>query len=402
MAYDNIIFSLFFMALNQLQQFQELIKQAQRVLICFAAHSHTAGGGVFGADAVAGALALGKFLTKQNKKYEIVCNEFQTPKELDFLADISQIKPKLNNLRQFVINLDLKDKQINEFSYDVKQDEDGSHLEIYVLPEAGIFVPEDVSFNNSDYRFDLIITLDAPDLEALGEIYAAQPEFFFNTPVINIDHNLNNENYGQMNLVSLTKTSVCEIIFSLIKKIDETAFDNQLATALLTGIISKTQSFKAARMSPETLQSASELMTLGADRERIVQNLYRTKTLSVLRLWGRVLARLHYEANLKLVWSSLPQADFVKCGASQDDIRGVVEELIANSPQAEIVLVIYEQTTGGVGGQLHTTVNYDAKYLLNSYSVAGTKNLVTFNLPDKDLKTAENEIIAEIRQKLGG
>lgn len=373
------------MALNQTQQFQELISKSNNILITFR-KDHTG-------DVIASALTLSRFLFKQDKRYSIVCSDFQAPRELRFLDKINIIESKLVNLQQFIISLSLKDKKVDEFSYDVKDDK----LEIYVMPEQGNFSEQDVKFNNSDYKFDLIIILDTPDLESLGKIYFDQPEFFFNTAIINIDHNLNNENYGQINLVQPTMTSVAEVLYNLI---DEKLIDEQMATSLLTGMISKTKSFKTANVTPQTLHIASMLINAGADREKIIQNLYHTKTLVTLKLWGRVLARLQNDSALKLVWSVLPHTDFVKAGADEKNISGVVEELITNSPQAEIVCLIYEKPDGNIGGQLYTTPSYDSKYLLNNLEVQGTKNFVSFVLRDVSLQEAEAEVIGEIREKL--
>ncbi len=376
------------MALNVIQQFQELISKSNNILICFKKD--------FTYDAVAGALALGNFLNKQEKRFNIVCSNFKVPPELSFLPGINEIKDRLVNLRQFIISLDLEDKKIDEFSYDVKDNE----LKIYILPEEGDFDRSDVKVSSSAYRFDLIIILDTPDLESLGKIYFDQSDFFFATPIINIDHNVNNENYGQINLINLTAASLSEILYHLISETDDNLIDKEIATLLLTGMISKSQGFRTSLVTPQTLHIASLLISKGADKEKIIANLFRTKTLATLKLWGRVLARLQHDPHLKLVWSVLPHSDFVKAGASEENIRGVVEELIANSPQAEIVLLLYEKPDSDIGGQLYTTLNYDSRYLLNNFDIEGTKNFVSFVLKNKTLQEAEAEVVNEIRNKL--
>lgn len=382
------------MALNQEQQFQELINQSNHILITFRRD--------YSNDAVAAALALASYLNKLDKRFSLVVSDWQLPNELAFLPGVDGVQNKITNLQQFVIALDLKDKKVDEFSYDVKKNDDdkSNKLEIYVTPGQGSFDEQDVSVGSSDYRYDTIITLDTPDLESLGEIYNSNAEFFFKTIIINIDHNVVNENFGQLNLVELNASSVSEILYNLITKIDANLIDEQMATALLTGIIAKTQSFKSAKVVPATLHSASDLINKGADKDKIIQNLYRTKTLTTLKLWGRVLARLQHDKHLKFVWSAIPHSDFVKAGAGAEDIRGVVEEMISNTPQTEIILILYELAESGVGGQLYTSHNFDAKHLLNNFEVSGTKNFVSFVIAGKTLEQVEAEVVNEIRQKL--
>lgn len=373
------------MALNEEQQFNELIDQSKNILICFAKE--------FSGDAVASALALAKYLTAEDKKIDIVCTDFKSPQEFSFLKNINSIADKLVNLRQLVIELDLEDKKVDEFSYDVVDDK----LKIFVLPEQGEFHEQDIQSSNTDYKYDCVITLGASDLESLGDVYFQNIEFFYKTPLINIDANLNNENYGQLNLVQPTKTSVAEILFEFF---DKELIDEKMATDLLTGIIFQTKSFKTSNVTPHTLEIASQLINLGAEQEKIMQNLYRTKTLSRLKLWGRVLARMQDDSKLKLVWSVLPQNDFIKAGAEEKDVQGVVEELIVNSPQADIVLLLYETQSDKIQGRLYTAPQIDSKYLLNNLNIQGNKNFVTFSLKDKSLQQAEKEVILEIRQKL--
>lgn len=384
------------MPLTTEQQFQELISKSNNILVCFSGQGAPSSGGNFSGDAVAGALALGNFLKKQGKRFNIAASDFQISSELSFLPGVNEIQDKLINLRQFIIALNLQDKKIDEFSYDLKDNQ----LQVYILPQEGNFSQEDITVHNSAYRFDCIITLDTPELESLGKMYSGQPEFFFHTPIINIDHNISNENYGQLNLVDLTTSSVSEILYHLMQQIDPSLIDEPMATLLLAGMISKTQSFKAPNITPQTLRAASDLINQGAEREKIITHFYRTRTLPALKLWGRVLARLQHDKYLKLVWSAVPHTDFVKSGAEEKDIKGVAEEIIANSPQAEIILLLYEKSNHEISGQLHASENHDAKYLLNNFEISGNKTFVTFAIKDKSLSEVEAEAVNEIRSKL--
>jgi len=374
--------------LTDLQQFQELINKANNILICFKKD--------FTHDGVAGALAMSNFLNKQNKKHSIVCAGYKTLPELIWLDKNSLIENKITNLRQFIISLNLNQQKINEFSYDVQDDK----LKIYVLPEENMFKSDDLQTSSSDYYFDLILTIDTPDLESLDEIYLNSPEFFFETSIINIDHQAHNEKYGQLNLIDLNASSVCEYIYSIINNINNKLFDDELATLLLTGIISKTQSFKSVQVAPKTLHIASDLINKGAKREKIINNLYFTKKINILKLWGRVLSRLEYDKQLNLVWASVPYSDFVKSGAEEKDIKNLVSEMIINSPEAEMVLLTYEKKDAKIGVEFYTTEKYDSRQILSDLGAKGTKNFVSFEVENKSLNEVESEVIDEIRFKL--
>jgi phosphoesterase RecJ-like protein len=208
-------------------------------------------------------------------------------------------------------------------------------------------------------------------------------------------------------LVDVQALSISEIVYNFLFNNAKADFDEKIATCLLTGIISATNGFKAGQISPNILNVTSELLTLGAEREKITQNIFHSKSLSSLKLWGRLLARLQQEKSDHLVWSLLSHEDFVKSGASAKDIKGAVNELVTSLPQAEIILILYEQPSGEVGAEalavhaeLFTSPNYNALNLSRVFAPEGEKNFASFIIPQTKLLAAENLVIGEIRKKL--
>jgi len=376
------------MALNEVEQIKEVIKKSHHILITFAKD--------FSIDAVASALALYLVLKKQDKLIDIVCADFELPQTLKFLPEIKVISPQVSSLQKFVISVDTTDDKIDEFSYNLE----GDQLKIYITPKAGSFTAENVQAESSNYKYDLIITLDAPDLESLGKTYQNFTEFFYNTTIINIDHNPANEHFGQINLTNMNSVATAEILFRLINSIDKNLLDKDIATCLLTGLIAKTKSFKTSNVTPKTLEIASLLLAAEADRDTIIKNLYRSRSLATLNLWGRVLARLKSEDGNKLVWSLLTEHDFVEAGANLKDLPDVIEELISFIPGVEIVVLIYQ--FGGKNCVLvNASKNYNALYLTSSFNPTGSKNLVSFCLTEKNLLETEKEVIDKIKARLG-
>ncbi|MEY4745098.1 MAG: hypothetical protein RL272_1043, partial [Candidatus Parcubacteria bacterium] len=267
-------------------------------------------------DAIASALALAKFLEKKGKRVDVVADGFSAPKSLRFLPGIENVKPTFNRLRKFVIHLDVSKTKIDELSYDIE----GDKLRIHVTPKEGRFDGKDVTTASTDFKYDCIITVDTPDYGALGTLFSANTEFFYDRPTINIDHEPANEQYGNLNCVDITATSTAEVVHSLLKSTGEHFLTEDVATCLLAGIISKTRSFKTSSVTPRTLDIASELVSAGAKREEIVQNLYRTRTISTLKLWGRALARLKFDPGIKMAWSLLVRQDFIHAGATEEHL----------------------------------------------------------------------------------
>ncbi len=345
-------------------------------------------------DAVAAGLGLFLALEKINKKVKVVCSNFNMPPAHQFLPKSKEINTNLTALRKFIISLDLSRTKVEELSYNINDDK---KLDIFITPKNGFFEARDVTTSASSYEYDLIVVIDAPELEALGKIYDDNTEFFYHTPIINIDHNPANEYFGEINIVDLVATSTSEIVFDLIKEMEHDALDEYIATSLLTGIISKTKSFQSSTVTPKSLTISSHLIENGARRDDIIRHLYRTKSINTLKLWGRALARLKTELDGRIVWSLLNQQDFDKSGATENNLEGVVDELIVNTPKAEIILLFFESVKG-ITVIVSTTKAIDGFELYKQYRPTGTRNFTRFTLAEKDLLATEEKIISQTKE----
>ena len=167
-------------------------------------------------------------------------------------------------------------------------------------------------------------------------------------------------------------------------------------------MIAATHSFRTKNVKPQALSLASKLMHIGADREYIIERLYRTKTLATLKLWGQALNHLEHRQDLGLVSTLLTREDFIRSGASEYDLYDIIDELIANSPEAKMILLLHESIKENdqesIYGILQTQNGFNAKEFLSHLNAAGDKRQATFVIKNKTLKQVESEIIAEIEK----
>ncbi|MFA7654071.1 MAG: DHH family phosphoesterase [Candidatus Magasanikbacteria bacterium] len=375
--------------LTEIEQLKKLFSEKKYILIVFRPDAD--------GDAIGSAVALKNFLEKQKKHVEVASTGFVAPKNLHFLTKPVEIKSQLTNLQKFIIKVDVSKAPIETLSYDVKD----NWLSIYLTPKHGAITKNELRTAQTTFKYDLIITLDTVDLSALGEIFYNNTDLFYRLPVINIDHHAGNEHYGQLNLVDITAVSTTEIVFNALNEITINKLDADITTALLTGMIVKSKSFKTADVTPHTLNLASKLIDLGAKRDEIIHNIYRTKTISTLKLWGQALTHLQNDKHLGLVWVTLTREDFARSGAGEDELKGIVEDLLMNSPEAKLVLLIYENINGqGIAARLITEKDYDAKKLLEAFSPQGNKKEATIILDKNNLQESQELILTEIKNHL--
>ncbi len=349
-----------------------------------------------GEDGYAAAVALAHIAKKMNKPLDVVAADGMLPKRLDFLKPVDRVRGAFGQLQKFVITLKVDKTRVEELSYDV---EDGE-LHVYITPRSGFWTEKDLGSKTSSYKYDLIITIGASNLESLGKLFLDNNAFFYNTPILNIDHLPANEHFGQINIVDLTSTSNGEVLYQMFNSWDNELIDEHIATHLLTGMIAKTQSFKSINVTPKTLQHASFLLKKGGRREEIVDNLFRTRSVETLRLWGRTLARLKSDTSVKMVWSVLSRQDFLHAGAKEEDLGDVIDELIRNAPEAEVVVILYEDRDKHVCGIVSTGRGMDSLELALPFKPNGTGDIARVCFTDRSILEAEKTIIPKLVERV--
>jgi len=349
------------MAYQGFIQATEAVRRARRTLIVAPENST--------ADRLAAMSALLAYLRANGIEADAYSPNLNIEKLPAYLPMKEFLLPKLTAMRDFRISLKVDKIPVGELAYDVK---DGG-LDIVLTPKHGEWTAHDVSFHQGEDRYDLIITLGCYDRNMLAEAFPNHADFIYRTPVINIDHDAKNEHWGAINLVDMTAGSVTEVLLGWFTDWNEQKIDDKIATALIAGMIWKTQSFKSASVTPKTLERASKLVSLGADRESVVHQLWRTRSVSTLKLWGRALMRLEQDTANEMVWTSLSKQDILETGTTEAKLDELVQELIAYAPDAKLVAIFVEHDENTTRAALFAEAPHDAKILGRALGFDGTR-----------------------------
>lgn len=380
------------MELTPKQQITELINKSQRILIL--THINPDG------DALGSLLALYLLMQKLGKEVTTVSMD-PTPRSLSFLPSQDKIKHVFEGTKDFVVSLDCSQTKVERLSY--KNVIEENKLNIIITPKNGTFSPEDITFSYGALKFDCIFVLDSPDLERLGPIYNQETELFYETPIINIDHHAGNDHFGRVNWVELTATSTAEILVSLLESLsrEKNLIDADIATCLLTGITTDTGSFQNGNTTPKSFTVAAQLIAAGARQQEIVQNIFKTKPLSTLKLWGRVLSKIQEDTQYRFVWSSVTAQDILQEGAEAEETSGVVDELLKTIPGVDFALLLSERKNGVHGSLRGIEKGINVADIARQFSGGGHELAAAFYLPNTTLSQSENMIISKIREVQG-
>lgn len=373
------------MTLSPQEQFKQFLEKSKDVLILVPENPS--------GDAVGSAWALYFFLKKKEVKASIAFSNNLSPR-YGFLPKPDHIMTEISGARDFVLSFDTAHNKIEGF----RTEEIDGKFNIYLTPEKGSINPRDFSFILAKFKYDLMVVIDSPDLEKLGKIYEKNSDLFFEVPIVNIDYRSDNDNFGQINLLDVTASSCSEIMHQALSYIDESLLDKGISDCLLAGIISATESFQNKNTTPKALQAAAALMDAGADQQTIIRWLYKTQPLHLLKLWGRAMTNLNWDAQNKIAWTTISVEDFVQSRASQNDVLSILEKLQENYSEGQIFIALYNDTPATTVAFVKTTAQDTLRKIGLELNGEIKRDYLRLALPLKNLSEAGQALLQKIRK----
>ncbi|MCK4891275.1 MAG: hypothetical protein KAS78_01270 [Candidatus Pacebacteria bacterium] len=372
------------MGLSPKEQIIDQITKSETILLCVSKNPS--------GDALGAALGFYLALKKMGKKTDVV-SPTAVLEKYSFLPSSNLITHKLEGARDYVFTVNIEKDKLQQLRYEVQDNK----LKIFITAKSGDLDEKNAALESSKFKYDLIIILGTPDLEDLGNVYDDNPELFYEAPVINIDNNPSNEYFGKINLVDVTISSTSEMVYNLISDIDEKLFDEQIATNLLTGIVSKTNSFQNKNTTPKAFLAAASLITKGANKEDIIRYLYKTKSISVIKLMGTIMSTLKYSSQYKLGWSVIDKNDFEKTNTTPENLNLVVSELANSSPEFDMMLLLYKNN-GKVNGIINFSEKLEVGELAKLLNGTIKDNQIIFISNETAIDLAEKETLKKIKE----
>ena len=323
------------MASSSAHQLDKLINKSTHVLLLLPTRPN--------ADVYCTALAIAHHCDARTIRTTIAfADPYEETARLHFLPvpSTTTVRHSISGTRDLILSFKTAFNKI----LDVHTEQTDDAFLIRITPEKGMIDSRDFSFMPAQFPYDLLITLGAADKESMGTLYEEVPDIFYEIPIVNIDNGSDNEQFGQLNIVSPVASSVAEIVGDILLTLSHKKLPRAIAQGLLTGIISATNSFQNHSTTPHALTLASTLIELGADQQTIIQHLYRNQTFSLLQLWGRAMKNLApAKCHAKIIMSLLTHADLARVSAHKHHIHAIVEKMSENYPIGKIFVLLYEQ-----------------------------------------------------------
>ncbi len=163
-------------------------------------------------------------------------------------------------------------------------------MELCLLAKGKLPKPENISIlipEEGSQDIHLVITVGVPSLESLGDFYERNFKTFFNAPIINLDNNLDNREFGKINLIE--DYPLAFLVCRLIRQFPIEILDRYLAKSLFLGILLPLQEKKMQENLLETLCFLKKYITDFKDiKETILQD-FSSKEKTLFEVFWRAM-----------------------------------------------------------------------------------------------------------------
>lgn len=209
--------------------------------------------------------------------------------------------------------------------------------------------------------FDCLVVLDCSNLSRAGRLESID---LAGKEVINIDHHISNEKFGDINWVEPAASSTSEMIYKVFKKM-RLSIDRETAAALYCGILTDTGSFKYANTTGFTHRVAADLIDCGIKVKQIYNYIYEKVPYSDMELLSKIFPKMKNTCNGKVVWFEV-EAELLKGRKVLVDLTDYVLSFGRRTKDAQVIALFKEN----LGDKSEVRVNFRSQGKIDVNKIA--------------------------------
>ena len=180
-------------------------------------------------------------------------------------------------------------------------------------------------------RYDAVFSVDTASMRLLSTGEKVRSGLRAVRPIVNIDHHVTNERFGDVNYVVPDAAAAAEVIWMLLSTLG-CGISRDGAIALQAGLVADTLGFQTEETGPRTLRAAAALQAMGGVISDIPRRVLNVRTFEASRLLGAALAAATRSEDGQVVWTQVSARMAADVGARIADSQGIPNVLqdIAN------------------------------------------------------------------------
>lgn len=216
---------------------------------------------------------------------------------------------------------------------------------------------------------DGAIILDLSDWRRVDRVGEAIRKF--QIPAICIDHHLNGDKIGAVQIIDENASSTGELIYDFLQ-FCRADLSRDMAEALYICIMTDTGSFRFTNTNANAHRIVADLMDRGISFRKLYESVYENNTPGLFELKGQVMSSLRYESDGKLAWFVITNSMMQKAGVRRSELEGFAE-IPREITGVEVVIMFTETEDHQVKLSLRSRGNIAINGLANQFGGGGHK-----------------------------
>ena len=199
------------------------------------------------------------------------------------------------------------------------------------IPEKYLFLPNVESILTpgtvgGTLDIDLAVILECPHPDRMGSV---RQYLKSGLKTINIDHHRDSTAFADINWIDITASSVGEMVWSFFKKVGY-RLTPDVAEQLYTAVLTDTGRFRYGSTTETTMCCAGDLISSGAQPQKICDLVYYSMAPEAMKLVGKVLNGVEFHNGGRICLLTLKKDMLRETGARESDSEGLVDYTLFN------------------------------------------------------------------------
>ncbi len=167
----------------------------------------------------------------------------------------------------------------------------------------------------------------------------------FDGDIACVDHHTNPEYFSENNFIDESKSSTGEIIFDFIESTNELSFNEKIAVAIYSAIMTDTGSFRFSKTTSDLHRKVAILLEYNLSSEEIYDKIYSQFEFSRIKLLGESLHTISITESGKISYMIVTQESMIHSEGIESDVDGFVNFALTTKG-VEIGILFFELEDG--------------------------------------------------------
>ncbi len=266
------------------------------------------------------------------------------------------------------------------------------------VPGRYQFLPQSKSIksykNKMKITTDVVIVVDCGELDRIGKV---QKLIGGQETIINIDHHVTNDLFGDVNLVDIKASSTAEVLFELLM-FAKYRLNQTVAQCLYLGIMTDTGSFRYENTSSRTFEIAGQLAKYNVATNQFYQRIYERIPYHDVKELAWVIHHAELLFSGKLIIVELSKKILNKF-SENFDLRDAIFRFLRSIEGIEIVAILTEAGKNKTRANLRSNKSFDVAKLASHFAGGGHKRASGCMIKGP-MRMAKKELIKQIGKML--